>query len=203
MTDAIRCESPSWIQVVRMVRQLANDIRAGGFRPDLIVAIARGGYVPGRLLADHLGLMDLTSIRIEHYLHGAQKQPCARMRFPLSADVSGRRVLIVDDVSDTGDTFELASAHMRERIPAAEIRTAALHHKTVSRFVPDFYARRMTRWRWIVYPWALIEDVGGFVQRMESRPDSVDAILGRLRADHGLRVSRTVVEDVLARWRDR
>ena len=172
-------------------------MRASDFRPDLIVAIGRGGWVPGRVLSDLLGLMDLTEFKVEHY-RGAQREAAARIRYSLSAAVTGRRVLLVDDVSDTGDTYRVALEHLAGRGPPAEVRTAALHHKTLSSFEPDFYAARVVRWRWLIYPWAAVEDLSGFVAAMAPRPSSLDAIAERLHAEHGLRVSRGILDDVLA-----
>jgi hypothetical protein len=163
----------------------------------MIVAIGRGGWVPGRVLSDLLGLMDLTEFKVEHY-RGAHREGAAGVRYPLSASVAGRRVLLVDDVSDTGDTYRVALAHLAEHGPPADIRTAALHHKTVSSFEPDFYAGRVVRWRWLIYPWAVIEDLSGFVGAMVPRPPSLDAIAERLRVEYGLRVTRRMLEDVIA-----
>lgn len=153
--------------------------------------------MPGRVLSDLLGIMDLTEFKVEHYV-GAHRQAAARVRYPLSAPVAGRRVLLVDDVSDTGDTYRVALEHLTARGVPAQVLTAALHHKTVSTFEPDLYAARVVRWRWLIYPWAVIEDLAGFVGAMVPRPPDTDAIAERLHADHGLRVTRRMLEDALA-----
>ena len=134
----MRCELVSWEQFRTLARQLALLVRSSGFKPDMIVAIGRGGHMPARLLSDYLDIYNLSGFKIEHYRR-AQKQAQARVRYPLSANVEGLKLLLVDDVSDGGDTFEVAVSHLHERGPPAEIRTAVLHHKAVSSFVPDFY----------------------------------------------------------------
>lgn len=197
MAAKFPCELVSWVQMARMVRGLALDIHAAGFRPDLIIAIARGGYVPARLLADYLGVMDLTSFRIEHYTRGAQKASSARVKYPLAVDVTGARVLVVDDVGDTGDTFVTAMAHIRRHGAPAAIKTAALHFKAACRYTPDFYVRKVVKWRWITYPWAVIEDLTGFIERMEERPTTIEGVAARLEQDHGVRVTRRTLQDVL------
>ena len=58
MQEPIRCELISWTAVQHLTRSLAAKIRASGFRPDVVVAIARGAYVPARLLCDHLDIME-------------------------------------------------------------------------------------------------------------------------------------------------
>ncbi|WP_050799385.1 phosphoribosyltransferase [endosymbiont of Tevnia jerichonana] len=138
------CELITWHQSYGLCRLFAERLRASGFRPDIIVAIGHGGWVIGRILADFLNLMDLTSFKIEHY-HGPHKQARAKVKYPLSTHVSGRRVLLVDDVSDSGDTFEIALEHLRTRGAPAIVRTAVIHHKIQSLFMPismpDFHAR--------------------------------------------------------------
>ena len=57
----------TWEKVYSLCRQLVQQLRRANFRIDVIVAMARGGYVPGRLLSDMLGIYDLTSFKIEHY----------------------------------------------------------------------------------------------------------------------------------------
>jgi hypoxanthine phosphoribosyltransferase len=181
----------------RLCRLLAEKVRQSGFRPEIIVAVGRGGWMPGRVLSDLLGVMDLTEFKIEHY-RAARRAPEARVRYPLSAPVLGRRVLLVDDVSDTGDTYRVALAHLQALGPPAQVLTAALHHKTVSSFTPDLYAARVVRWRWLIYPWAVVEDLAGFVAAMTPRPTDRAAIAERLRAEHGLRVTGPVLDDVIA-----
>jgi hypothetical protein len=197
MTGKLRCELVTWERVARLARVLAREIRTAGFEPDLIVAIARGGYVPARLLADCLGVMNLTSFRIEHYLAGADRQPQARVKYPLAVDVTGLRVLVVDDVGDTGDTFAVAMEHLREHGAPAEIRTAVMHYKAGCRFLPDFCAQKVASWRWLTYPWAAVEDLSAFIERLPGGSDTLEGIAAQLKQEHGLRVPRTLLADVL------
>jgi hypoxanthine phosphoribosyltransferase len=173
MAEKMRCELITWSEVQRQCQRLAGLIRESGYRPELVVAIGRGGYVPARLLCDYLHIMDLTSIKLEHYLSGADKQEQTLIRYPLKADIRGLRVLLVDDVNDTGDTLTAAVQHLQTFHPDA-VRTAVIHEKDVSRISADYYSRRIVRWRWLIYPWAVIEDVSGFLKRMEPSPRSVE-----------------------------
>lgn len=196
MTIPQRCELISWHRAYALCRVLAQRIRRSGFTPDTLIAIGRGGYVPARVLADLLGLMDLIGIKIEHY-RAVQRQPRALVRQPLTTDLGGRRVLVVDDVSDSGDTFQVAVDHVASRGHPAEIRTAALHHKRVSHFVPDYYAHKVMRWRWISYPWAVVEDLTAFLAIMDPMPETVAEAQRRLREERGIRVAATAVLDAL------
>lgn len=191
------CELITWKTVQRLARSLAFKLVDASFTPDIIVAIGRGGCVPARIVADYLQVFQVTSIKIEHYTMGAQRQRHARIRYPLAVDVSGMNVLIVDDVNDSGDTLILAKEHIDSHEPR-EIRTAVLHHKIVSHFQPDFAARGIVKWRWLIYPWAVIEDLTGFIMQMENQPLSPVDIAQRLERDYHITVSQEMLHDVLA-----
>jgi len=192
----IPCELISWDRFYRLGRQLSRTIRNDGFRPEIIVAIARGGYLPARIISDQLDVFDLATVKVEHY-HGVHRERIARIRYPLSAEIDNKRVLLVDDVSDSGDTFRVAIQHLKEKGEPAALKTAVLHHKRVSDFVPDYYAEEIIEWRWIIYPWAVIEDLSSFLRDMDSSSPSVDAFAEYLIKHHGIRVDRHTLEDVL------
>ncbi|WP_406662416.1 phosphoribosyltransferase [Methanolobus sp. ZRKC3] len=144
---------------------LSQKIKESGYVPDIIIAIGRGGYVPARLICDFLLFDDLTTIKIEHYKRAADIQETVKLKFPLSVDIHGKRIFVVDDVTDTGKTLSLAVEYL-ERFEPAEIKTAVLQHKTCSDFVPDYYAKKVVKWRWIIYPWAAYEDLAGFTENI-------------------------------------
>ena len=197
MVEKLRCEIISWSETERLCRRLADLVRESAYRPDLIIAIGRGGYVPARLLCDYLHMMGLTSIKIEHYLSGSDKQEQAVIRYPLKADISQQRVLLVDDVNDTGDTLDLAIQHLQAFQPA-EIRTAVMHHKTVTHFKVDYYARKIVKWRWLIYPWAVYEDVSGFLRRMSPAPDSLEQAQQLLQENYNITISLKRIGEIYA-----
>lgn len=196
----MRCELVSWVQFCALARQLSQLIQTSGYEPDMIVAIGRGGYMPARLLSDSLDIYNLTGFKIEHYRAG-KKEPQAQVRYPLSAQVTGLKLLLVDDVSDGGDTFEVAMSHLHECGSPAQIKSAVLHHKTVSSYVPDFCAAQVTEWRWLIYPWAIHEDVSSFIRELGLIDASPDRMQAEIEAGYGVRISAEVLSDanVLAR----
>ncbi len=195
MPRTLDCELVSWGAVRRLSLRVARAIHDDGFIPDLVVAIGRGGYVPARLLCDWLDLTALTSIRVEHYRAGSDRQPETAIRFPLREAIPDQRVLLVDDVNDTGDTLHAAVAHLRER-GAAEVRVAVLHDKPTSRFTVDYRGQRIRRWRWLIYPWAVAEDVRGFLAR-HGGPHEPDAARAWLAERFGLRLAPRQIRDIL------
>jgi hypothetical protein len=185
MAKRFKCDLISWARIYEFTWRLSLRILKTAFRPDLVVAIGRGGYVPARIVCDFLEISDLTAIKIEHWGMGAQKQDAALLRFPLNIDVSGQKILVVDDVTDTGDTLRTASTYLLQQHPA-EVRTAVIQHKINSRFLPDYYGQKIIKWRWIIYPWAAVEDLTGFLRQMDPAPQSFDEAAKRLIADYGL-----------------
>lgn len=195
MTEQMRCELITWSTVERLCLRLAGLISASGYRPDLIIAIGRGGYVPARLLCDYLGIMNLTSIKIEHYLAGADRQKQALVRYPLKADIRGMRVLVVDDVNDTGDTLAVARQHLQAFQPA-EIRIAVMCQKVTTSFIPDYYARKILKWRWLIYPWAVHEDVAGFLGGPAEAPATQEQARAVLAEKFHIVISRQRLRDI-------
>ncbi len=193
----IPCELITWGQTYQLARNLVWQVRENHFDPEIIVAISRGGLIPARILSDHLNLFDLATLKVEHY-HAVHKERTAKVRYPLTAEVGGRRVLLVDDVCDSGDTFQVATEHLHARGEPASLRTAVLHHKRVSSFVPDYFAEEVAEWRWLIYPWAVIEDISSFLLEMEEYPASVEVFALALKQQHAIDVPRQILEDVFA-----
>ena len=185
----MRCELISWSEVQRLCLRLADLIRESDYRPDIVVAIGRGGFVPARLLCDYLNIMALTSIKIEHYLSGSSKQEQAVIRYPLCTAIKDLRVLLVDDVNDSGDTLDIAIQHLNGFQPR-EVRTAVMHHKISTHFAVDYQAKKITKWRWLIYPWARVEDISDFIQRLTPVPKTLQEAQQQLSLQYGISISR-------------
>ena len=190
------CEIISWYRFEELARTLADTIRESNYQPDMIIGICRGGYLPARLLSDYFGIMDLAGIKIEHY-HAARKHEAAVVRHPLTADVSGKRLLLVDDVSDSGDTFAVAIEHIRQCGAFAQLKTAVLHHKMTSTFIPDYHAATIIKWRWLIYPWAVTEDLASFIESEIPLTASLESIRAQLFDHHGISVSPRQIQTAL------
>ena len=202
--ESFPCDLVTWNEFYDLAKSLSRLIKSSGWRPDLVVAIGRGGYVPARVVCDFLVFDLLTSMKIEHWGIGAQKRDEAMVRFPLATGVSGQKILIVDDVTDTGDTLTTAVGYV-ESLGPKETRTAVLQHKISSEFEPDYYSEKITEWKWIIYPWAVHEDLVGFTERVlkgSDLPLSADQIRADLKRrfdiDLGKDQMAEILEDLLA-----
>ncbi len=157
----------SWEEIVEWSRLLARKIKESGYRPTVIVAVARGGYVPARLLADFLNVSNMLSIQSQHWTEAAKAAERAILKFPYTVDLRGHRVLLVDDIVDTGETLLLARDYIAEHWRPDEIRLAALQWiSPVAKFKPDYYQMEVKEWVWFQYPWTRLEDVTQFIKRM-------------------------------------
>jgi uncharacterized protein len=143
-----------------LCRNISTEIKHSGYEPDIIIALARGGWFAGRVLCDFLGLDDLSSLKVEHYI-GATAIDSGEpyIKYPLSDNViEGKKVLIVDDIVDTGKSMLSAKAYVEGRNPI-EVRTASLQYLGSSKIDPDYVGERLEDWAWIVYPWNFMEDM--------------------------------------------
>ncbi|HUS76007.1 MAG TPA: phosphoribosyltransferase [Methanothrix sp.] len=191
------CQLISWDEAYQLSRKLAQEIKLSGFRPHLVIAIGRGGYVPARIVCDFLLHNLLTSIKIEHWDIAACKRPEAAVRFPLAVDVQDQSILIIDDVTDTGDTLRAALDYVKA-LGAGEAKTGVMQHKTTSSVVPDFYADVVKDWRWIIYPWAAHEDLVGFTEKvLSSELATGEQIRARLKEQYMLDVDENGLAEVL------
>lgn len=183
-------------EVVEACDRVAQAVLKAGVAVDTVVAVARGGFMPARFLCDFLEVSRLLSIKVMHYEAGARSAGGATVEYPLGGDINGRRVLLVDDVNDSGDTLQAALAHLREQSPA-ELHSAVLHEKSNTTCAADFKVEILREWRWVLYPWAVVEDVGQFIRDIDPASVTRDAIARGLENRHGLALTPAQLERVI------
>jgi uncharacterized protein len=133
-------------------RELARTIVDDGFRPDAIIAIARGGLTLAGALGYALDVKMLGSLNVEFYT-GVEERLDEPMLLPPTLDrasLAGKNVLLVDDVSDSGRTLALVLQLLQAG--GGEVRTVCLYGKPGTVQVPDYVWR--TTDRWIMFPWS-------------------------------------------------
>lgn len=147
----------TWERFGRAVRELATEVVASGFVPDVVVAVARGGLPPGGALAYALGTKAVGTLNVEFYTGVDERLPDPVVLPPLldTDALHGLRALLVDDVADTGETLALVQRLMVAH--CGEVRTAVLYAKSHSVVDPDFVWRRTDRW--ITFPWSALPPV--------------------------------------------
>src|SRR3954469_514904 len=156
MTDR---ERMAWDDLGVAARHLAQTALTGGFEPDVILGIARGGLLPAAAVAYALGVKNTFTMNVEFYTGVDQRLdvPMVLPPVPDLVDVSGQRLLVVDDVADTGKTLEVVHDFCAGKV--AEVRTAVLYEKPRSIVKCDYVWRRTDRW--ITFPWSADPPVDG------------------------------------------
>ncbi len=135
-----------------MADRLAAKVRRSRFKPSVLIGVSRGGLVPVRILSDHLGIHNLGLMRVEFYTRPGQTAKKPRITQPVNVQVRGQRVLLVDDISDSGKSLTAAIEHLRKR-GAKEVRVATIHHRATSLVEPHFFVKTAPPDTWINYPW--------------------------------------------------
>ena len=189
----MKCVVVRWGDAYRLSRQMALNVKKAGYKPDLVVAISRGGLVPARILCDVLGIMDLVSVKVEHWYVTGEHTERAVIKYPLNADLTGKKVLVVDDITDTGSSLTETVKHVSTLNPLS-VKTATMQHLIQSSFKPDFTGEVVKDWAWFIYPWNFYEDLSNLTLRLlRNHPElkgDPEELSAWFRRYYGIRVSR-------------
>jgi len=145
-------ETLTWDRFGDATRELSRRIVADGFEPEVVVAIARGGLLPAGAIAYGLGVKNCGALNVEFYTGiGTVLEAPEVLRPTLDIDyLEGRKVLLVDDVADSGRTLALAVRMLEEH--GADIRSVVIYTKPTTVIRPHY------SWRdtdlWIDFPWS-------------------------------------------------
>ncbi|MFA5868703.1 MAG: phosphoribosyltransferase [Candidatus Bathyarchaeia archaeon] len=185
----------SWDLFHDLSKKTADKIIASGFRPDFIVGLARGGWVLSRVLCDFLGVKDLVSLKVEHWGVTATPDGSAQIKYPFRISLRGRRVLVVDDITDTGESMRVATEYVKTMNPL-QVKTATLRRIDGSKFTPDYFGDEIP-WRWVIFPWNYVEDMCNIVPKASADGAPPDEVKRRLKENNGLELSSAEIERIL------
>ena len=143
-----------WDDIEKAIDKVSRNIIESGYNIDSIIGILRGGVIPARLLADSLGVDNLYFIEIKLYKGIGARHARPYIKQLALSELYGKNILIVDDVSDTGLSLQLALQLINMYMPKT-VKTATLYIKPWTKQVPDYYAVMTDRW--IVFPWEKYE----------------------------------------------
>src|SRR5947209_10291101 len=147
----------SWADLGTGCRRLAQDVHDDGYRPDMVLAIARGGLLVAGALGYALGVKNTFTMNVEFYTGVDERLdlPMILPPVPDLVDFANFKVLIADDVADTGATLQLVKEFCEGKV--AEVRCAVLYEKSRSAVKCEYVWRRTDRW--ITFPWSAEEPV--------------------------------------------
>lgn len=147
----------SWNQFHRDCVDLYKE-KMKGTKIDIIVSITRGGNIVSRIYSDLLGVIPISNITMSSYKDMKKLDKPTISEEP-SRNFRGKTILIVDEVSDTGATFEIAVPYFTKK-NAKKIFTLSPYIKPHTTFIPDFWQKSIDAW--IVFPYDIRETMEGF-----------------------------------------
>jgi hypoxanthine phosphoribosyltransferase len=155
-------EYMTWQDLGDGARELAQRIVDDGYRPDMVLAIARGGLLVAGAIGYALGVKNTFTMNVEFYTGVDERleMPMILPPVPDLVDFGECRVLIADDVADTGATLALVKDFCEGKV--AEVRCAVLYEKPRSTVKSEYVWRRTARW--IEFPWSAEDPVVAPVQ---------------------------------------
>ena len=133
-------------------RELAQQVAADGYEPEMILSIARGGLLVGGALGYALDVKNVYTMNVEYYTGVDERLEVPRILPPAPdfVDLDDARILIADDVADTGNTLRSVQEFCAGKV--GEVRVAVLYEKPASLVACDYVWRRTDRW--INFPWS-------------------------------------------------
>lgn len=141
----------SWNELNVLARKVANQISESGFLPDYLIGVTVGGLIPLGLIAKELDIRNILTVSSSSY-KGKVQQDELKIRYLPEIDLSCKKLLLIDEIADTGITLEKLSGVIKEKYNPSELRTATLVLNTKrSIFKPDYFA--METEVWVVFPW--------------------------------------------------
>ncbi len=142
-------ERYTWDELDSAAFDIAKDILNKGLEFDRLVALSKGGLAFARSLVDYLQIPDLSTIKIEFYsgIDQTNKAPVITQSLPVS--VKKERILLYDDIADSGETLILAKSYLQQH-GVESIHSAVLITKPKTKFVPDFSSLKSEAW--VIFP---------------------------------------------------
>lgn len=142
----------SWPEYGNLAEALAEKVRSSGKVFDLVIGVARGGMPVAMVVSDHLDVR-IDFINVKSYV-GIGQRGIPKILSTITEEIRGKRVLIVDDLVDQGDTIQVVKEYLSEQGPKL-LEVAVLFKKPWTRIEPDYYLEVVDRW--IVFPFELNE----------------------------------------------
>lgn len=183
-------------EVYDLSQKISRQITDSSISFDIVVGIARGGVTPARLFCDFLNIDTLTSLQIRHYASGAQQLKEVKITDPVDVDIRGKNVLLADDVNDSGKTLSAATDQIQSLEPAL-VKSAVIHEKENTSLKADFVGEYQKKWKWLIYQWAVTEDILEFLNKDDMLDVPEEKALNHLRKKYQLKIDPGFLQHIL------
>lgn len=196
--ESFKCKLVTWDEIAQWTEKVAESLEKAHVRPTVVIGLTRGGWVPARLLCDHLKVKKLYAVKTEHWGVTANQDGKALLTQELNISIENETVLIVDDITDTGESLTLALAHIFKMRPK-DLKSVTLLHIDHSKIEPDFYAVKVPKedWTWFIFPWNLHEDLRTLLPKTLYEPKDVAGIQDAFKKQFQIDVSEDLVRTTL------
>ncbi len=159
----------SWDEVEEQCRVIAREIQERKVSFDIIIGIARGGWVPARILSDILGSDEIHTVGVKFYESVGKTRKKPLILHPTQTDIEGLDVLLVDDIADTGESLKATIRHLKER-KAENLFVVTLVKKPHSNFIPHIFSEETEKW--VIFPW----EVNEVIRDIKAKSNSSDEL---------------------------
>lgn len=149
--DDVEYSAPSWSDLQNLAFEIATNIHASLKKFDRVVTLAKGGWPMTRCLIDFLDIAEVASIGVKFYSGINERFDRPHIYQDLPVSVSGERLLLFDDVADTGTSLQFTKHYLLEYRGVQEVTTATLIYKPHSIITPDFYGSETSAW--VIFPY--------------------------------------------------
>lgn len=184
-------------EAYEMAYRVSKQITDSAEKFDIVVGIARGGLPPARMICDFLNIKILTSVQIKHYKSGGEKMDKVDIIDPVDIDLKGKNVLLVDDVNDSGETLKAAYEHISS-LESRLVKAVVLHEKEDTIFKAHYTGTNITEWKWLIYQWAVAEDLLEFLNKNNKVQEDEDDAIRWLSENYNLIVDKDLYRKVIS-----
>lgn len=144
-------EKLTFEEVIDITKKLADKIKASSYQPDYLIGITTGGLFPLALLAKELDIKNVLSVLTEST--GADEKKEVKIVSYPNMDLSNKKLLLIDEITESGNTLQKILQQLKEIYPKSEIRTATLGvNKDKCKSYPDYFIF-FEEGDWIIFPW--------------------------------------------------
>lgn len=179
--EDIKFSSVTWQELHELTFIVAKQVIESEVEIDRVVTLAKGGWTMTRALVDFLFIQNVASIGVRFYtgINERLDKPIVYQDLPIS--IQGEKVLLFDDIADTGASLIFAKEYLESR-GVESILTATTLYKPHSQLKPDFYGAETDTW--VIFPYDVAEYIQRFANKWQEKGISILEIKKRLESLH-------------------
>jgi len=140
-----------WDEIHGYCQSLGRRLKSEKF--DSVVGVSRGGLIPATIIAEEMNVRELRTVGVRSYRLRWGKKESSPILYQTCSPYLMGKVLVVDDIADTGETFEYLMEHFGKNQAIEKIVTCSVFVRRSSSFVPNYFHKDIVGKDWVVFPW--------------------------------------------------